>query len=110
MKSLNKRSPVLGRDRIGRLLKEEFHVCHQKLVRILKGKYFSLTTDAWTSIAKTGYVTCTAHFIDKDTWVLHNIVLGLYEKTGRSRAVDCVQYVENQMELYNLHYSCFCSD
>jgi hypothetical protein len=108
-RSLNKRSPVLGRDRNGRLLKEEFHVCHQKLVRILKGKYFSLTTDAWTSIAKTGYVTCTAHFIDKDTWVLHNIVLGLYEKTGRSRAVDCVQYVENQMELYNLHYSCMTS-
>ena len=77
---------------------------------ILEGKYFALTTNAWTSIAKTGYVTCTAHFIDKDTWVLHNIVLGLFEKTGWSRAVDCMEYVENQMELYNLHYSCFCSD
>jgi len=27
-----------------------------------------------------GYVTCTAHFIDKVNWKLHSMVLGLFEK------------------------------
>ncbi len=71
-----------------------------------KRKNFVLTTDAWTSIAKTGYVTCTVHFINRDTWVLHSMVLGLFEKTGWSRAIDCVEYAERQMVLYNLYYSC----
>jgi hypothetical protein len=62
-------------------------------------------TDAWTSIAKVGYVTCTVHFIDHDTWKLHSLVLGLYEKTGRSRAVDCVEYAEQQLRAYNLSYT-----
>jgi hypothetical protein len=75
------------------------------MILILKGKNFALTTDAWTSIAKTGYVTCTVHFIDRDTWVLHSMVLGLFEKTGRSRAIDCVEYAERQMVLYSLNYS-----
>jgi hypothetical protein len=64
-----------------------------------------MTTDAWTSITKTGYVTCTIHFIDQDTWKLHSMVLGLYEKTGRSRAQDCVGYAEQQMDDYGLPYS-----
>ena len=33
------------------------------------------------------------------------MVLGLYEKTGRSRAQDCVGYAEHQMEDYGLPYS-----
>jgi hypothetical protein len=37
--------------------------------------------------------------------MLHSLVLGLYEKTGCSRAVDCVEYAEQQMEAFNLHYS-----
>ncbi len=71
---------------------------------ILKGRHFALTTDAWTYIAKVGYVTCTADFIDQDTWKLHSVVLGLYEKTGRSRAVDCVEYAEKKVEVYHLEY------
>ncbi len=78
---VRKRSPVLGRDRLGRLLKNEYYVTQHKLIVILKGKHYALTTDAWTSIAKVGYVTCTAYFIDRDTWKLHSMVLGLYEKT-----------------------------
>jgi hypothetical protein len=34
------------------------------------------------------------------------MVLGLFEKTGWSRAIDCVEYAERQMVLYNLYYSC----
>jgi hypothetical protein len=61
-----------------------------------------MTMDAWTSIAKVGYVTCTVHFIDQVTWMLHSIVLGLYEKTGHSRAQDCVQYAEKQINDFGL--------
>jgi hypothetical protein len=64
-----------------------------------------LTKDAWTSITKTGYITCTIHFIDQDIWKLHSLVLGLYEKTGCSRAQDCVAYAEKQMDDYGLPYS-----
>jgi hypothetical protein len=31
------------------------------VAEILKGKDVAHTTDAWTSIAKEGYVTCTLH-------------------------------------------------
>ena len=112
-KSLNKRSPEIGHDRLGGLLKNEYYQCQLKMTSILKGRHYALTTDAWTSIAKVGYVTCTAHFIDRHTWKLHSVVLGLYEKTGRSRAIDCVEYAEKQMEVYNLEYpymSCVVTD
>lgn len=104
-RSLNKRSPILGADCVQRLLKTEFHHVQSQLIVIFKGQYFALTTDAWTSIAKVGYVTCTAHFIDNVTWKLHSMVLGLYEKTGRSKAADCVAYAEQQMQDYHLPYS-----
>jgi hypothetical protein len=32
--------------------------------------------------------------------VLHSMDLGLFEKTGQSRATDCVEYAERQMVLY----------
>jgi hypothetical protein len=102
--SLNKRCPILGHDKIGRMVSHEYHTIQQKLIVAFKRRHFALTTDAWMSIAKTGYVTCTAHFIDRDTWMLHSLVLGLYEKTGCSRAVDFVEYAEQQMEAFNLHY------
>jgi hypothetical protein len=75
--SLNKRCPILGRDNIGWMVTREYHTIQQKLIVAFKKRHFALTTDAWTSIAKTGYVTCTAHFIDRDTWMLHSLVLGL---------------------------------
>jgi hypothetical protein len=49
---------------------------------MIKGKFYAVNNDAWTSISKTGFVPCTAHFIDRDTWKIHSIVLGLYEKNG----------------------------
>jgi len=52
-----------------------------------------------------GYVTCTAHFINQQTWTLHSIVMGLFEKTGGSTADDVVNYCENQLILFALSYS-----
>jgi len=104
-KALNKRSTILGSDQLSCLLKTEYHVIQSKLIVIFKERYYAMTMDAWTSIAKVGYVTCTVHFIDQVTWMLHGIVLGLNEKTGHSTAQDCVQYAEKQMNNYCLPYS-----
>jgi hypothetical protein len=65
--ALNKNGPILGSDRLCHLLKSEYHLVQAKLVVTLRGRQYALTTDAWTSIAKVGYVTCTAHFSDHDT-------------------------------------------
>ncbi len=84
------------------LAQDRIHAIKAKLIAVFKGKHFAMTADAWTSITKTGYTTCT--IIDQDTWKLHSMVLGLYEKTGRSRAQDCVGYAEQQMDDYGLTY------
>ncbi len=36
--------------------------------------------------------------------MLHNMVLGLFEKTRWSRAADCKEYAERQMGLHYLQY------
>ena len=72
---------------------------------ILKGRFFSITTDGWTALNHKGYVTCTAHFIDSSTWKLHAIVMGLYEKDGGSKHEDIVHYCEQQLMQFDLHYS-----
>jgi hypothetical protein len=71
---------------------------------ILKGRHFSFTTDGWTLLANVGYVTCTAHFIDRANWKLHSIVMGLFEKNGGLTADDVVDYCENQLTLFDLSY------
>lgn len=39
--------------------------------------YFSITTDAWTSVAQDQYLSITIHFIDKSTFRLHSMLLDL---------------------------------
>ena len=70
----------------------------------LTSRYFALTTDSWISLAHHSYTTCTAHFIDKNTWQLHSLVLGIFQKSGTSNAIDMVTYVEKQLSLFDLHY------
>jgi hypothetical protein len=52
------------------MLQTKYVVTQQKIKEILKDRYFAITTDSWTSTANHGYVTCTAHFVNKDTWTL----------------------------------------
>ena len=85
-------------------MSEEYTITQKKIKVILKGKYFSITTDGWTSLVNVGYVTCTAHFINQETWTIHSIVMGLFEKTGGSRADGVVNYCEHQLTLFALSY------
>ncbi len=71
---------------------------------IFHKRYFALTTDSWTSVANHGYTTCTAHFIDIETWQLHLLVLGIFEKDSLSTSNDTVAYVERHMPLFDLTY------
>jgi len=86
------------------LLSMKFFETQQNIIKILKGKNVALTTDAWTSIAKEGYVTCTLHFIEPLTWTLHYFSLGIFKKDGTSRANDVVRYTEEHMKKFNLSY------
>ena len=83
------------------MLSEEYTITQKKIKVILKGKYFSITTDGWKSFANVGYVTCTAHFINQETWTLHSIVMGL---TAGSTADDVVNYCERQLTVFALSY------
>jgi len=85
-------------------LTEEYNITQKKIKVILKGKYFSITTDGWTSFANVGFVTCTSHFINQETWTLHLIFMGLFEKTCGSTADDMVDYCEHQLTLFALSY------
>jgi len=77
------------------LLSEEYTITQKKIEVIFKGKCFSITTDGWTSFA---------HFINQETWELHSIDMGLFEKTGGSTADDVVSYCEYQLTLFVLSY------
>jgi hypothetical protein len=70
--------------------------------------YFSATTDAWTANNNVNYSTCTVHFIDKKTWILHRFALGIFKKTGTSKAEDVVAYCQSIWQTVDLHYR-FCS-
>ena len=76
-----------------------------KLCGLLQGKAVSVTTDAWTSCNNITFITCTAHFIDPKTWLLHHIPLRLFQKSGTSHAEDVVRYVEGIWERYNIEYA-----
>jgi len=85
---LNKKAPVIGEDKIRSLMSMKYFETMQSITKIVKGKDVALTTDAWTSIAKGGYVTCTLHFIEPLTWALHDFSLGIFKKDGTSTAID----------------------
>jgi hypothetical protein len=103
-KSLNKCAPIITRERIGSLVKEKYHFTKIKLQTILKNRKCILTTDSWTSISNTSYVTCTCHFIEQKTWTLHSIVMGLFAKDGGATATEVVRYVEQQMFSFDVQY------
>jgi hypothetical protein len=93
-RSMNKNSPMISRDKLYTMVQVKYIQVQEKISLIIKNRYFSLTMDSWTSLANQGYTACTVHFVDKNSWQLHSLVLGIFEKKGPSTAVDNVCYVE----------------
>jgi hypothetical protein len=102
--SLNKKAPVIGFDKIQTIMSNKYYDTMHAVMETLKGKDVALTTDAWTSVAKEGYVTCTIHFIEPKTWTLHHFSLGIFKKDSSSTAVDVVHYAEGHMQNFNVTY------
>jgi hypothetical protein len=90
------------------LLSKETAEVRSDLKCALKGLYFASTTDAWTATNNLSYSTCTVHFIEKKTWILHHFALGIFKKTSTSKAEDVVAYCENIWNTVNPDYR-FCS-
>jgi hypothetical protein len=93
--SLNIKAPILGREKVRCLLTKEVLELRADVTTALKGMYFSATTDAWTANNNINYSTCTVHFIDRKTWILHHFALGIFKKTGAFKAEDVVAYCQN---------------
>ena len=102
--SLSDKAPVVGYEKIRSLLSDKYFESLKKISNIVKGKHVSLTTDAWTSITKEGYVTCTLHFIEPKTWTLHHLSLGIFKKDKASTVVDVVGYAEQHMSNFGITY------
>ena len=103
-KALNNKAPVIGVDKIRNLISNKYYDTMLVITKILKEKDVALTTDAWTSISKEGYVTATVHFIEPQTWTLHHFSLGILKTDGSSTAVDAVRYAEGHMKNFNVTY------
>ncbi len=102
--SLNKKAPIIGKDKLRSMLSTHYSEVLHRITSILKGKYVALTTNAWTSISKIGYVTCTVHFVEPKTWTLHHFSLGIFKKDGASTAEDVVSYAEQHMRNFSIWY------
>jgi hypothetical protein len=103
--SLNPKAPIIGAHKIKVLLLQESACVRVKLRSILKGVDVSVTTDAWTSWYNVTYITCTAHFVDPKTWLLHHFPLGLFNKSGTSLAENVVKTVKDVWLGYDIDYS-----
>ena len=53
--ALNKRCPILSRDKLHTMVQCQYIRVQQKVKRILTNRYFALTTDSWTSLAHHSY-------------------------------------------------------
>jgi hypothetical protein len=77
------------------LLSREAAEVRSDLKCALKGLYCASTIVAWTANNNLSYSTCTVHFIEKKTYILHHFALGIFKKTGTSKAEDVVAYCAN---------------
>ena len=71
-------------------LKRKLHIMKatatSKMKAFLKGKYFSLTIDHWTSIKNENYAALTLHTIDD--FALKSLTLSCLKHEGRSTATN----------------------
>ena len=73
---------------------------------MLKGQFFSLTLDGWTSIQGISYLGVTIHWIS-DNWTMCSCALGCFAKSGKSAAVDYLAEVVTVLERFDLEFSTF---
>ena len=99
--SLNPRVQHISRSALTRSIAEKTAILKTKLTAYLKGQYFSVTTDAWTSAANQSYYAYTLHFID-DSWTLRAITLDCKYHMGQSKAENVIEDIQRSLSEYSL--------
>jgi hypothetical protein len=66
----------------------------------LKGKYFSVTIDHWTSIANKNYASLTLHTIDN--FVFKSLTLSCVKHEGGSMATEMDDQLSDDLDLWEL--------
>ena len=72
----------------------------EKLKAIIKGKYFALTTDHWTSVANENYGAVTIHFIEK--FELKTFILSCTKNENGASAEEMVNQLVSDMDVWSL--------
>ena len=68
-------------------------------------KYFSVTTDGWTSRANHSYITHTIHYVD-ELWNLQSHLLDTVEITTEHTAINLADELQESFARWNLSDEC----
>ena len=77
----------------------------EKLKLMIKGKYFSLTTDHWTSVANENYGAVTLHFIKE--FELKTFILSCTKHENGVSAEDMVNQLVRELDIWGLEKDFF---
>jgi hypothetical protein len=77
----------------------------ERLKVAIKGKYFSLTADHWTSLANENFGAITLHFIDNFKLKTHVLSCTKHENGGSAREME--NQLALSMESWGLDRDCF---
>jgi len=72
---------------------------------MIKGKYFSLTTDHWTSLANENYGSVTLHFIKE--FELKTFILSCTKNENGASAEEMVNQLVRDMYIWGLEKDYF---
>lgn len=84
---LNPKHVPVGREAISSRILHEFSRLKAFFMMELKGVFFSITCDGWTSRADDSYLGVTIHWIDSKG-MLRKLALGIIKRVGTSTAED----------------------
>ena len=65
---------------------------------------FAITSDHWTSVARSTFLAVTCHFINSD-WENVSLTLSCSEHSGRTTAPQCKEEIEKALKKYGLKLS-----
>lgn len=92
---------TLSRNDVPMLLHQWSIRVDEKIRSTLTNRFFALTTDHWTSIAKSNYQVVTAHYVDDD-WELRSIVIDCSAVVGKQTGIVIADSVVTMLNKYNL--------
>jgi hypothetical protein len=105
MKSANPDFPNFTSEAVRKEILELGVLCHKAVKKELTGKFFSLTTDHWTSVNDESYVVLTAHWANEGEQELDSAILHLAVHRGPSSGQEMAQEFLKVFESYGFEIS-----